>query len=362
MTYEDAIRVADLKTRASRFARIRSEARTPGAVIEVTDYLKPDLDELYGILPYALVAPFARWAERRWPHGRPAMASTCARRRSSAFCACGCSGGCDSCARSRIAPTASTRGIDAWLDAVRRCAALDPALAREVAHGGQLVKGYGEVRRRMTAHLERLLAATLAAAEQASREGADFGAATRSPATTGRSSSRAPRARPRPKSSPPFRSAASRSAARSRRPRPSIARAPARRELDEVGLGRLEAEPRERGAGIGRPLDAGHERRLSRHFLDPVRARHVLPHAGLRALLVAPHDRKHDESGEDHHAQHLQGHFDFTPKESHTTPRSTVRERPARIAMRRSAFPLPGLRERSGGVSARVLHEEVDCF
>jgi hypothetical protein len=48
-----------------------------------------------------------------------------------------------------------------------------------VAHAGQLVKGYGEVRRRMTAHLERLLSVTVAAAERASRDRADFGAATR---------------------------------------------------------------------------------------------------------------------------------------------------------------------------------------
>src|SRR5207244_1250083 len=71
MTYEDAIRVADLKTRASRFERIRREARVKDGEVEVTDFLKPDLDEIYGVLPYRLVAPFARWAERRWPRGRP---------------------------------------------------------------------------------------------------------------------------------------------------------------------------------------------------------------------------------------------------------------------------------------------------
>ena len=73
MTYEDAIRVADLKTRASRFERIRREARVKDGEVEVTDFLKPDLDEIYGVLPYRLVAPFARWAERRWPRGRPTV-------------------------------------------------------------------------------------------------------------------------------------------------------------------------------------------------------------------------------------------------------------------------------------------------
>src|SRR5439155_36230 len=73
MTYEDAIRVADLKTRASRFERIRREARVKDGEVEVTDFLKPDLDEIYGVLPYRLVAPFARWAERRWPRGPPTV-------------------------------------------------------------------------------------------------------------------------------------------------------------------------------------------------------------------------------------------------------------------------------------------------
>jgi indolepyruvate ferredoxin oxidoreductase beta subunit len=179
MTYEDAIRVADLKTRAARFARIRREARTPGAVVEVTDYLKPDLDELYGILPYALVAPFARWAERRWPHGRPTMAQHVRTTTVLGFLRVWLLG------RLRVLRPISYRGrregerMMRWLAAVQRCAAWDAALAREVAQAGQLVKGYGEVRRRMTAHLERLLSATLAAAEAASREGAGFAAATR---------------------------------------------------------------------------------------------------------------------------------------------------------------------------------------
>jgi indolepyruvate ferredoxin oxidoreductase beta subunit len=72
MSYEDVIRVADLKTRRSRFDRIRRESgAAPGSVMVVTDYFKPDLDELYGILPAGIAAPIARWAERRWPHGRP---------------------------------------------------------------------------------------------------------------------------------------------------------------------------------------------------------------------------------------------------------------------------------------------------
>src|SRR6266481_8038156 len=71
MSYEDAIRVADLKTRRSRFDRIRHEhGADNGEVLKVTDYLKPDLDEIYGILPATLGGPIARWCEARWREGR----------------------------------------------------------------------------------------------------------------------------------------------------------------------------------------------------------------------------------------------------------------------------------------------------
>lgn len=183
MTYEDAIRVADLKTRAARFTRIQGEARTPGAVVEVTDYLKPDLDEIYGILPHALVAPFARWAERRWPHGRPTLTQHVRTTTVLGYLRVWLLG------RLRRIRPISYRAheefalITRWLAVVRRCSTWNIELAREVARAGQLVKGYGDVRRRMTAHLDRVLAATLAAAEKALRDGAcesaDFSQATR---------------------------------------------------------------------------------------------------------------------------------------------------------------------------------------
>src|SRR6185503_17856512 len=47
MSYEDVIRVADLKTRPARFARVRREVRAkPGEPVAVIDYLKPGYEEL----------------------------------------------------------------------------------------------------------------------------------------------------------------------------------------------------------------------------------------------------------------------------------------------------------------------------
>ena len=156
MTYEDAIRVADLKTRAARFQRIRAGAR-PGAEIVVTDYLKPDLDELYGILPYRLVRGFAAWAERRWPHGRPTLGQHVRTTTITGFLRVWL------LAKLRPLRPISYRAhhehalMAEWLETIAQCWRLDHALACEVARAAQLVKGYGEVRRRMTAAFRSLL-------------------------------------------------------------------------------------------------------------------------------------------------------------------------------------------------------------
>jgi indolepyruvate ferredoxin oxidoreductase beta subunit len=179
MTYEDAIRVADLKTRAARFERIRAGARAPGSLVTVTDYLKPDLDELYGILPHRLVAPFARWAERRWPHGRPTLGQHVTTTTILGFLRVWLLG------RLRALRPISYRAyheharMERWLDAVMGCAAWDPGLAREVARAAQLVKGYGDVRRRLATCFDELLEGVLGSAKLEAALGGGFAVSTR---------------------------------------------------------------------------------------------------------------------------------------------------------------------------------------
>jgi indolepyruvate ferredoxin oxidoreductase, beta subunit len=172
MTYEDAIRVADLKTRASRFARIRQDVSARDAEVVVTDYLKPDLDELYGILPHRLVAPFARWAERRWPHGRPAFGQHVRTTTVLGFLRLWLLARCRWLRPHSYRARREHEQIERWLVAVWRARDCDPALGREVAAAAQLVKGYGEVRRRMTALLDHLLESVFdAAAKEAGADG-----------------------------------------------------------------------------------------------------------------------------------------------------------------------------------------------
>ena len=172
MTYEDAIRVAQAKTRASRFARIRAETRAGDAEIEVTDYLKPDLDEIWGVLPRRLVAPFARWAVRRWPHGRPTLGQHVRTTTVTGFLRVWMLTWLKPLRPISWRAHEEHGRMDRWLDGVRQAAARDESLACEVARLAQLVKGYGDVRRRLLAVFDAALAVSLRAGD------ADAGAAT----------------------------------------------------------------------------------------------------------------------------------------------------------------------------------------
>ena len=66
MCYEDVIRVADLKTRRSRYARVASEAEVkPGDIMHVTEHFKPGIDEVAAVLPRALGESLVSLATRR---------------------------------------------------------------------------------------------------------------------------------------------------------------------------------------------------------------------------------------------------------------------------------------------------------
>jgi len=165
MAYEDAIRVADLKTRRSRFERInRDHGVANGAALIVTDYLKPDLDEIYGIMPAAVGAPIARWAERRWPRGRPTLTQHVRTTSVLGFLRVWGLGRLRLLRRSSLRYQRESALMARWEQAVLDAAAMDDELACAVADLARVVKGYGEVRRRLSRGLERILDELLPAA------------------------------------------------------------------------------------------------------------------------------------------------------------------------------------------------------
>jgi indolepyruvate ferredoxin oxidoreductase beta subunit len=60
MAYDDVIRVADLKTRGSRFVRVRAEvAAQPDQIVYATEFMHPRMEEVCGTLPTGL----GQWIE-----------------------------------------------------------------------------------------------------------------------------------------------------------------------------------------------------------------------------------------------------------------------------------------------------------
>jgi indolepyruvate ferredoxin oxidoreductase beta subunit len=149
MAYEDIIRVADLKTRASRFARVRKEVGAKdGEPVVVIDYLKPGIEEFASVMPHFLGRRLVSWAEKR---GKLDAYNVGMHIRTS-----GLFGYLlvRSLAWMRPFRPMSYRYkeeqelIERWLGLVAEAARRDAALAREIAECARLIKGYGETHRR----------------------------------------------------------------------------------------------------------------------------------------------------------------------------------------------------------------------
>ena len=150
MSYEDTIRVADLKTRDTRFARVRDEVKAlPDQMLAINEYMHPRLQEIADTLPAAL----GRWllasgwprrlVERLASKGRVVQTSSlrgylllwgvAALRR---------------WRRGTLRYAAEQQRIEAWLLDVANTAKTDPALALEIVRCQRLVKGYGDTHER----------------------------------------------------------------------------------------------------------------------------------------------------------------------------------------------------------------------
>jgi len=165
MSYEDTIRVADLKTRGSRFERVRSEVHAQaGQVLAINEFMHPRIEEICETLP----AGPGRWL------ARPHWAHRLVRRYTQS---------------GRIVTTSSLRGylvlyavaslrgmrrrtlryelenarIEAWLAQIIDTAKHNPELAIEVAQCQRLVKGYSDTHARGLKNYQTVMAAVVKA-------------------------------------------------------------------------------------------------------------------------------------------------------------------------------------------------------
>lgn len=150
MSYEDAIRVADLKIRRTRFERVREEAHAGSAqLLRIREYLHPRLDEIADILP----APIGRWLLRSELARRIIVRLT----REGKLVETTSLGGflqlwliasLRPLRRRSLRFQREHRLIDEWLAQIPPVAREDYALACEVAMCPRLVKGYGDTHHR----------------------------------------------------------------------------------------------------------------------------------------------------------------------------------------------------------------------
>jgi indolepyruvate ferredoxin oxidoreductase beta subunit len=161
MSYEDTIRVAALKTRGSRFERIRDEARVgDDQVLAIDEYLHPRVQEIAETLP----AAFGRRLERPgWPRrlverftrsGRIVTTSSL-----SGFLMLCAVAGMKRWRRATTRYAAEDAAIVAWLGRITETAALNPELAIEVAQCQRLVKGYSDTHERGVRNFDTVMTA-----------------------------------------------------------------------------------------------------------------------------------------------------------------------------------------------------------
>ena len=158
MTFEDTIRVADLKTRATRFARVREEVRAaPDQLFGITEFMKPRVAEIAGTLPgamgaWVLASPrVSRWLGRR-AGGRLVRTNTVG-----GFLLLHALGGLKRWRRGTLRYIEENARIEDWLGRIERLAPAHYDLAIELARAQRLIKGYGETHERGWKNFSTLL-------------------------------------------------------------------------------------------------------------------------------------------------------------------------------------------------------------
>ena len=160
MAFDDVVRVADLKSRASRWARVAREVQAgPADVLKVYDHFKPGLPELAGLLPSGLARRLLAWDARRVARGRTPWALPV---KLGTHTVTGMLALRAMAALRRLRPLGSRFAleqslIERWLAGIEAGLRRHAALGLEIARCGRLVKGYGSTNERGKDNLMHVL-------------------------------------------------------------------------------------------------------------------------------------------------------------------------------------------------------------
>jgi len=160
MAFDDIVRVADLKVRKSRFARVRREvAAGDGDVVRIVDYFKPGVPEVAALLPKALGERLTAWDRRRQHNGKTPLAMALHLRTDTVagFIALRSLAGLRWLRRRGTRYAQEQAQIERWLGAIESAAKSDWQCALEIALCGRLVKGYGATNERGKRNLAHIV-------------------------------------------------------------------------------------------------------------------------------------------------------------------------------------------------------------
>jgi indolepyruvate ferredoxin oxidoreductase beta subunit len=161
MTYDDVIRVADLKTRSARRARIESELElSPDQVLQTTEFMHPRMEEVMGTLPAGIARwldarpLLVRWFDRRINKGRRVRTYSLPW-----FLALYVVGGLRGLRRRSLRHAVETDHRDEWLKAATEAVRTNYQLGLEILQCRRLVKGYSDTHARGLSKFDKTLAA-----------------------------------------------------------------------------------------------------------------------------------------------------------------------------------------------------------
>ncbi len=160
MAFDDIVRVADLKTRASRFARVRREVKAENDdVLRVVDHFKPGVAELASLLPRRLADALVRHDRARQARGRDPLALPLKIRTDTVFgfLLLRLLAAMKPLRRQGSRFAAEQSAIERWLDGVASGARRHAGLGFELAECGRLIKGYGATQERGQENLLHVL-------------------------------------------------------------------------------------------------------------------------------------------------------------------------------------------------------------
>jgi indolepyruvate ferredoxin oxidoreductase beta subunit len=161
MTFEDVIRVAQLKTRPSRIARVRREVQAaPDQLVKQTEFLKPGMDEFASLMPPWMARPLLRWAEKKPERKKKTHIGMYVRTDTFwGYLKLRGMAGMRWWRRAGYRYKEEQKQVEGWLDLVRQAAALGRDFGLEVVELARLVKGYGSTHKRGTGNFDRIVEA-----------------------------------------------------------------------------------------------------------------------------------------------------------------------------------------------------------